>query len=230
MYQWTITIGLLVASITDNGTKDRSGAASYLIPICLQFVWAAVLFTGLIFLPESPRYRVKQGRDEDAAKILAQLNSRSVDDPIIQHELKHIRDSYEEEVRAGKSKLKEIFSRGEDRYRDRLFLAAALQALQQLTGINFIFYVSGDGVRVNNCPDVHRLSTCQIVRCDILQIHRSQESIHIQHHQQCGQRGIHHPWNVVHGALWSTNSLHLGRRRDVHLPDVRGCDRHIIYH
>lgn len=141
-YQWAITIGLLCASITDNGTKDRKGASSYLIPICLQFVWAAVLFLGLLFLPESPRYRVKQGRHEDAGKILAWLNSRSPDDPVIKAELNHIVESYEEERKLESSPLKEIFSRGEDNYRGRLILACALQALQQLSGINFIFYVS----------------------------------------------------------------------------------------
>jgi len=41
-YQWMITIGLLIASIVVNGTKDYNGASSYRIPIGIQFVWAAV--------------------------------------------------------------------------------------------------------------------------------------------------------------------------------------------
>jgi hypothetical protein len=35
-----ITIGLLIAAVVVNGTKDMEGAASYRIPIGLQFIWA----------------------------------------------------------------------------------------------------------------------------------------------------------------------------------------------
>ncbi|CAO1616699.1 unnamed protein product [Sympodiomycopsis kandeliae] len=139
-YQWAITIGLLIASIVNECTKDNSGKSSYLIPICLQFIWAAILLTGLFFIPESPRFRVRQGRHEDAAKILAWLNRRSVDDPIIQAELKAVVDNYEEEKKVAKNRLAELLHRDENRYLDRVLLGAALQALQQLSGINFIFY------------------------------------------------------------------------------------------
>lgn len=139
-YQWSITIGLLISSIADNGTKDNKGASSYLIPICLQFVWGALVLAGLFFLPETPRFRIKQGRDDEAAKILAFLNSRNVEDPAIKHELKLIKDAYEEEMRMSTGQFSELFSRGENNYRSRVILACALQALQQLTGINFIFY------------------------------------------------------------------------------------------
>jgi len=37
-YQWMITIGLLIAAIVVNGTKDRPTKASYQIPIGLQFI------------------------------------------------------------------------------------------------------------------------------------------------------------------------------------------------
>lgn len=39
-YQWMITIGLLIAAVIVNGTKDIDGAACYRIPIGLQFIWA----------------------------------------------------------------------------------------------------------------------------------------------------------------------------------------------
>ena len=51
-YQWAITIGLLVAAIVNNGTKNRDNASSYQIPIALQFVWALILAGGMFFLPE----------------------------------------------------------------------------------------------------------------------------------------------------------------------------------
>jgi SP family sugar:H+ symporter-like MFS transporter len=51
-YQWAITIGLLLASIVNNATKDRPDHSAYRIPIAIQFVWAAILSGGLLFLPE----------------------------------------------------------------------------------------------------------------------------------------------------------------------------------
>lgn len=36
-----ITIGLLIAAVIVNATKDMNGAQSYRIPIGLQFIWAA---------------------------------------------------------------------------------------------------------------------------------------------------------------------------------------------
>lgn len=51
-YQWMITIGLLIAAVVANGTKDRNDALSYQIPIFLQFIWAAILAGGLALLPE----------------------------------------------------------------------------------------------------------------------------------------------------------------------------------
>ncbi|KAH9472019.1 hypothetical protein Pst134EA_002648 [Puccinia striiformis f. sp. tritici] len=69
-YQWAITIGLLVASVTVNATKDFDSANSYRIPIGIQFVWAAILVIGLTVLPESPRYLLLKGNEEEAWKSL----------------------------------------------------------------------------------------------------------------------------------------------------------------
>ncbi|ELU43663.1 sugar (and other) transporter domain-containing protein [Rhizoctonia solani AG-1 IA] len=42
-YQWAITIGLLVAAIANNGTKNRPDHSAWRIPIALQFIWAGIL-------------------------------------------------------------------------------------------------------------------------------------------------------------------------------------------
>jgi SP family sugar:H+ symporter-like MFS transporter len=52
MYQWAITIGLLLASIVNNATQHRDNHSSYRIPIAMQFVWAVVLASGMSYLPE----------------------------------------------------------------------------------------------------------------------------------------------------------------------------------
>ena len=52
LYQWAITIGILLASVINNATQARASHAAYRIPIAVQFVWAFVLAVGMALLPE----------------------------------------------------------------------------------------------------------------------------------------------------------------------------------
>ena len=52
LYQWGITIGILLAAIFNNATKNRPNHSSYRIPVAIQFIWAAILAFGMVFLPE----------------------------------------------------------------------------------------------------------------------------------------------------------------------------------
>lgn len=45
-YQLAITIGLLLAAIVNNATKDRNDSGSYRIPIAVQFAWSLILVVG----------------------------------------------------------------------------------------------------------------------------------------------------------------------------------------
>ncbi|KAF2270377.1 general substrate transporter [Lojkania enalia] len=136
-YQLAITIGLLLAAIVDNATKNRTDTGAYRIPIAVQFAWALVLFLGCIFLPETPRFRIKQGRPEKAAKSLSRLRRLDIDHPALLEELAEITANHEYELSLGKATYLDCF-RGN--LGKRLFTGCALQALQQLTGVNFIFY------------------------------------------------------------------------------------------
>lgn len=136
-YQLAITIGLLLAAIVDNATKHRNDTGSYRIPIAVQFAWAIILFVGCIFLPETPRYMVKKGRPEDAAKSLSKLRRLDVEHPALLEELAEITANHEYELSLGKATYLDCFKGNLGK---RLFTGCALQALQQLTGVNFIFY------------------------------------------------------------------------------------------
>jgi hypothetical protein len=45
-YQLAITIGLFLAAIVNNATKDRYDSGSYRIPIAIQFAWSLILVGG----------------------------------------------------------------------------------------------------------------------------------------------------------------------------------------
>ncbi|KAJ8121102.1 hypothetical protein ONZ43_g2364 [Nemania bipapillata] len=147
-YQFCITIGILLANVVVYTTENRNDTGSYRIPIGVQFLWAIILGGGLLFLPESPRYFVKKGEIEKAAKALAFVRGQPEDSAYIKDELAEIIANNEFEmtnipqlsyVQSWLACLKGDLSKGDSPIR-RTILGAGLQCAQQLTGINFIFY------------------------------------------------------------------------------------------
>ncbi|KAI0289603.1 MFS monosaccharide transporter [Russula brevipes] len=140
LYQWAITIGILLSNIFNNATKNRPNHSSYRIPVAIQFIWAFVLAAGMATLPESPRWLIKKHREADAAKALSRLTSLPVDDPEVQSELEEIRLNLKHEEEIGESSYLDCFRASDSRIRFRTLSGIFIQAFQQLTGINFIFY------------------------------------------------------------------------------------------
>ncbi|KAJ6127940.1 hypothetical protein N7471_009157 [Penicillium samsonianum] len=136
-YQLAITLGLLLAAIVNNSTKDRDDTGSYRIPVAVQFAWAIILVVGMLILPETPRFLIKQDRYEEATKALARLRRMDVNDPALVAELSDIQANHEYEMSLGKATYLEIV-RGS--LGKRLATGCAVQGLQQLAGVNFIFY------------------------------------------------------------------------------------------
>ncbi|KAK5453409.1 Plasma membrane low glucose sensor [Exophiala xenobiotica] len=136
-YQWAITIGLFLAAIVLNSTKDRQDTGSYRIPIAIQFAWAIILVVGMLLLPETPRFLIKKGNQTKAARSLSRLRRLPVDHPAVVEELAEIQANHEYEMAIGTASYLGCFK---PPIRKRLFTGMALQALQQLTGVNFIFY------------------------------------------------------------------------------------------
>jgi len=149
-YQFCITIGIMLASVITYATEKRAGESSYRIPIGIQFIWAAVLGGGLVFLPDSPRYFVKRGNVDKARAALCRLRGQPHDSEYIQHELAEIvaNEEYERAlIPAGSwfnswaNCFKGSLWKSNSNLR-RTILGTSLQMMQQWTGVNFIFYYS----------------------------------------------------------------------------------------
>ncbi|KAH0494799.1 hypothetical protein TgHK011_008388 [Trichoderma gracile] len=136
-YQLAITIGLLLAAVVNNATANRPDSGSYRIPIAVQFAWSLVLFVGMIFLPETPRFLVRSGKLEKAKAALSRIRRLGPEHEALAAELGQIRANLEAESSVRKATYADCFRRP---MLKRQFTGMALQALQQLTGINFIFY------------------------------------------------------------------------------------------
>ncbi|OAA65034.1 high-affinity glucose transporter [Cordyceps fumosorosea ARSEF 2679] len=137
-YQLAITIGLLLAAVVDNATANRNDSGSYRIPIAVQFAWSLILLIGMITLPETPRYLIRANKLEKAAKALGRIRRLPADHPAVAEELHEIKANHDHEMSlgAGTSYL--------DCFRHpvlkRQLTGSALQALQQMSGVNFVFY------------------------------------------------------------------------------------------
>ncbi|WP_368884698.1 sugar porter family MFS transporter [Providencia vermicola] len=128
MYQLMITIGILLAFISDTAFS-YDHAWRWMLGITA--IPAVLLFIGVTFLPESPRWLASKNRSNDAKAILLKL--RKSETEAIQ-ELEDIFNSL---------KVKQTgfgLFKSNSNFRRTVFLGIALQFMQQLTGINVIMY------------------------------------------------------------------------------------------
>lgn len=91
----------------------------------------------MLILPETPRYLIKKGNQQKAAKALSRLRGMPVDHPALVEELAEIQANHEYEMAIGSASYLACFK---PPIRKRQLTGIALQGLQQLTGVNFVCF------------------------------------------------------------------------------------------
>lgn len=94
-----------------------------------------IILAFILELPESPRWLILKGREEEAIEVMAALNDLETDDPFVQAEFTAVKDTV---LDMSKGKFSDLFLRNEDRHLHRTLLAWWNQAMQQISGINLI--------------------------------------------------------------------------------------------
>jgi sugar porter (SP) family MFS transporter len=140
LYQLAITIGALLAAVVLNATKDRLDHSSWRTPIAVQFAWAAILSGGMLFLPESPRFLLKKGKEEAGRIALGRLLVKDRNSTEVDAEFDEIMATLEADRALGSGSYLDCFRNTEAKNGLRTWTGMLLQGWQQLTGINFIFY------------------------------------------------------------------------------------------
>lgn len=76
-----IAIGTMIAYWIDFGAHYGPQDLVWRFPIAFQIVFGVFIVVGMVYLPESPRYLIANGKIEDGERVLAALGGVEVDDP-----------------------------------------------------------------------------------------------------------------------------------------------------
>lgn len=125
MNQLAIVLGILVSYLV-GWAMAGLGDASWRWMFAVAAVPSLLFFGALFFVPESPRWLVKEGRHDEAAQILARLGEPP-------SQLREIERAIAEES----GSLRQLLDKG---LRRPLLIGVTLAILQQVTGINTVIY------------------------------------------------------------------------------------------
>ena len=138
MFQLLITIGIMVSYLSDSAFAVPDGHPDYTTcwrPMFYVGVFPAIImFVGMIFLPETPRWLISKGHDEKCRQVL-----EKVEDPSLVEEVISKMKAEVEMDKKNKVRWTDIFKKW---LRVPLTIAIGIMFVQQFTGINTIIYYS----------------------------------------------------------------------------------------
>ena len=135
--QLAIEWGIFIMFFVGYGCSFIAGPSSFRTAWGIQFVPAALLMLGIPFLPRSPRWLAKVGREKKAIDILARIQAHGdINDPLVVAEWEEITTVLQAEREALQG-WRKFIKNGMWR---RTFAGMSVQAWQQLSGANVMTY------------------------------------------------------------------------------------------
>ena len=131
-FQFAITLGILVSFLCGYAFADQ--IEGWRSMFWAGFVPAIILFVGMLFVPESPRWLMKKGREAEARQVLERI-----------HEASNVQAEYDQMVQSLVAEQKnqrnwtELFSK---RLRIPFLIGIGIFFIQQFSGINAVIYYS----------------------------------------------------------------------------------------
>ena len=130
--------GVALALWVDFGFYFIDGnSVSWRFPFAFQIVLSLITMFFITIFPESPRWLIKKGRQDEAREVLAAILDSYPDSDLINNEVRSIEASL---AVASSGSWTDMLTMGKPRLFHRSILAASGQMFQQMCGINVITY------------------------------------------------------------------------------------------
>ncbi|WP_339655317.1 sugar porter family MFS transporter, partial [uncultured Salegentibacter sp.] len=128
LYQFNIVLGILIAYLSNYLLRD-TGAQPWRWMVGVEAIPAFIYILFVVFIPRSPRWLISKSRNEEAAKILQDINPEAD----LEKRMIEIKKQSESQITG-----ENIFMK---KYRFPLILAFLVAFFNQLSGINaFLYY------------------------------------------------------------------------------------------
>ena len=134
MNQLMITIGILVSYVTDYWLSNDAVPESWRWMFLVGFFPAVILFTGMLFLPETPRWLVSKHRYDEGYRVLAQVE----DADLVEQTFRNLKQEVQAETGQAVD-YREVFKPW---LRPALIITVGIFFFQQFSGVNTIIYYS----------------------------------------------------------------------------------------
>jgi MFS family permease len=130
---------MVIGGWVNFGCSYMSGSWQWRLPYILQVPMAVYLLIAVQFMPETPRFLVSKGRDDEAREFLAKYHGNGdANDPLVVFEFEEIKEALEAERIAKAEKWRTILRGRANRH--RLGLAALMTNLCWMSGSSIIYY------------------------------------------------------------------------------------------
>lgn len=145
LQQLAIVLGLFAAFLSNYLIADAAGSAQNILMLDIAawrwMFWAelvpAILFlVGVLFIPESPRYLVAQGKVDDAKTVFSKISNDNV-----AAQISDVKSSLRSDK---KPSIRDLFIDGSKKVHPIVWAGVALSVFQQFVGINVVFYYGSE--------------------------------------------------------------------------------------
>jgi SP family sugar:H+ symporter-like MFS transporter len=145
LQQLAIVLGLFTAFLSNYLIASVAGGAEGLLFLNIaawrwmfwvELIPALLFVVGVMFIPESPRYLVAQGKLKQAKTIFAKISSEN-----IAQQVSAVQRSLHSEK---KPSIADLFIAGQKKIHPIIWVGVALSVFQQFVGINVVFYYGAE--------------------------------------------------------------------------------------
>ncbi len=136
----TLNFGITLVYWIDYAFSTSTSSYAWRVPVILQCIFLIPMLFAITLLPESPRWLAAHDRQAESLVVLRRLRGHRLDDEDVQKLHSDIVTAAAEEASMNAGSWCSLLRADKIHSRRRLLIACAIQAFQQLGGINAIIF------------------------------------------------------------------------------------------